>query len=324
MAMYFNPDLAQDLQRYFARELEHDLELTLKDGPGLKTAVALLLQRPSSFENEVWARVSDWSFALTGRGCKSWRAWDASGPGTLVDTKLAETLQTFKAGEAHLSKDRFWRFVSAVADDYRWGTGGVLDWPYSAGKTFCLSADGQLSSANPAQLYVIDGQHRVIAGDLSPRDMRAILGSVAEEVARTTDRSSALDFIVRVHHRLSREIEVRAQKRFWSAPLRIDAAAPTVRDWVLAFIVHTGTSPPTSAASRPAVGRALFDAAAHEVACETICRRQARRDLPHPFCDGSAKSRYRRRARSRPSVGCLGQLTGRRRLSPDHSLGRFA
>jgi hypothetical protein len=293
-----------------------------------ETAMGLLLQRPSSFDDELWARIDKWNTALLGDHSERWRACRNAFVHSLkIDKKLADTLQTLKDGELELPKDRFWRFVNAVAQDYRHGTGGDFHSLCSVDERLCPM--GPLPSDPAQQFFISLDQQRVSAllwDDLSNRDIRAILGSVAEEIGGMADTGSPLTVVLRVHDRLFREIELRVQKQLLSAPPpppRIDDDALDVRARVFTFIVHTGISPPTSAVWRPATGWTLFDTAAQKVPYEVICRREARSNLPHPLCGGSAQTHHRARARNRAAPGGRAQPARCRRNRSNYSLAQF-
>src|SRR5262249_20169774 len=151
------------------------------------TAVGLLLQRTSSFDNELWARIDDWNTALLGENSEGRRLLDARfRPWVSIDKKLADNLRTVKDGGLELPKDRFWRFPSAVAQDYRYSTGGAFSSLRSVGKSVCRTV-APPSPDLAQRCFVLDGQHRIslLWDDLSTSDIRAILGSVAEEIEGT-------------------------------------------------------------------------------------------------------------------------------------------
>ncbi len=234
--------------------------------------------------------------------------------------RLANGLQAVSAGDVDLSQRRFWRFVNEVNQGYQRSTGV----PGSIFLSSSLPLDGLCSGTWEGQAGRSDLRVLLLEDDLSLGDIRAILGSVADEIKVTAGAGSTIALVVRIRQRLFREIERRVGKRAWHASLRIDAGPPSVRDQILAFRVHTGNSPPASAASRPAVGRALFNTVARQVASETICRRETRTDLSHSLRRRTAESCRYQRTRGCPSLGGFAQPPGCRRHRSHYSVAQSA
>jgi hypothetical protein len=235
--------------------------------------------------------------------------------------RLANGLQAVSAGDVDLSQRRFWRFVNEVNQGYQRSTGV----PGSIFLSSSLPLDGLCSGTWEGQAGRSDLRVLLLEDDLSLGDIRAILGSVADEIKVTAGAGSTIALVVRIRQRLFREIERRIRKRAWLVvSSRVAAGPPSVRDEILAFRVHTGNSPPASAASRPAVGRALFNTVARQVASETICRRETRTDLSHSLRRRTAEARRYQRARGCQPVGCFAQPAGCRRHRSDYSLTQCA
>jgi hypothetical protein len=247
------------------------------------------------------------------------RSADYDPAGAPAVWRLAKGLQAISTGDLDLSQRRFWRFVNEVDRGYRGGTG------IPGGVFISISL---LPSSSSSGVWGSQQRHIPLRGlvedDLSLGDIRAILASVVDEIEVLPPAASAVALVARIRQRLFREIERRVGKRAWTATLLLDAGPSSVRDRILAFLVHTGKSPPASAASRPAVGRALSNTAARKVAHETICRRETRTNLSHALCRGTTEARRDQCTRDRQSVGRFAQPARCRGHRSHHSLEECA
>jgi hypothetical protein len=163
--------------------------------------------------------------------------------------------------------------------------------------------------------------------DLSARDIRSILDAVAFTQEQHGEVLSARAVLSHVHETLTKEVNVRVKQR--SRPHRAVTSArrpcvASTHDWVLAFVVHTGISPPTWACTRLTVGWALvLRIKALEVTHEKVRRRQTCRDLRNAFCGRCARARFYSGSRDRISLGGCSQSPRRGRTWPDPQAAQY-
>jgi hypothetical protein len=160
--------------------------------------------------------------------------------------------------------------------------------------------------------------------DLSERDVRSILHTVADQVETFEEAQTFTEVVLCIGEVLSREVAAHVRYRRVQKHRLDKGQSHSTRDWVLGFALHTGTSPPTLGASRPAVGWALvFNTAARRLGDETVLRRSHSRGLRDPLCRGGSRARFGGGARCHmPAVGCV-QSAGCGRGWPNSPLAEF-
>lgn len=162
--------------------------------------------------------------------------------------------------------------------------------------------------------------------DLSARDIRSILSTVASTLEQHDGAVNPPAVLERVKETLTKEINDRVK---WRSRQRCrvtcDRVVASTHDRVLAFVFHTGISPPTWACTRLTVGWALvLTINALEVNYEKVRRRQACPDLRNALRGRCARARFHRGSRNRPSLGSCSQSTRRGRTWPDYPAAQRA
>jgi hypothetical protein len=211
-----------------------------------------------------------------------------------LDLGWEDTWRTFIAGSCGAGKTdqaRFWSLFDAIernavgAQSFTallrpvsmdGSTGALRDW---------LGSDTRL---------IDDLSEWYDERDLSSRNIKSIRHALRRAL-EGTDEVSLNALVTRVRETLSKEVFARVKWRSRRRPSTSKAHAASTHDWVLAFVLHTGISPPTGAVTRPSVGRALVrTTTAQQVKYETLRRRQNSANLRNPVRGWSTRARFGR------------------------------
>ena len=223
------------------------------------------------------------------------------------------------SGQA-VSQRHFWRFFDALQTETNHidfcGEFEYLAFRLDAGRAGRIQGKhDRLRSPEFARGFSTDyfQEHQ---RELSTRRIRWILDAVFQEVEELEEIDSVEAILSFVRTSLVAKVVARVRWRRSVACSRWRIAAPSTRDWVLTFVLHTGISPPVLGASRPGAGWAPVACvtAAQKVCNESVRRRNHRRNLLDAFCAKRAGERISRGSQDRASVGSCVQLGRRRRI----------
>ena len=235
----------------------------------------------------------------------------------LWHSDLVESVRSWHANAAETSPAVFWSFFDLVDRGYTLpifpdrGKINLEDWALPGAPTLpdCFS-----------DWYA----HR----DLSSRNIRLILGTVLQELEAQESVVSATAVIGCIRETLTRGVRVQGKWRVAHACPTTSQGAPSTHEWVLAFIFHTGISPPTWAVARPSVGRALVSMTnaqqvkIQQVKYEPFRRRPNSRDLRNTFRSRRTPARLGRGSPHYASLSSRMQSSGCWRARHNNSLAQ--
>jgi hypothetical protein len=163
---------------------------------------------------------------------------------------LYDSLQAFLQSDAALKQRNFWRFYDAAAQ-YRVSDAFLL--PQIMGRTQYVSIE------TAQQPYFTVGPPQ---RDLSSRRIRVILGCLLESIENEkVHEPSARNILHRLRDTIKQQVSRNVRWIFRPAQSTTEFRPTRTRELALAFVIRTGSSPPTVAPARPAVGRALVHTA---------------------------------------------------------------
>ncbi len=220
--------------------------------------------------------------------------------GTKVEDSLRDTLLTWARPEKTATSQRlFWRFYRGIRQAEEYDLDVLITLPHElASSSLNCRVIGQASTGTDVlaklaqldldRLYVVDGQHRCtfISGslqlDLSQRAIRQIAGRLLAELEDISNTvSTSLLSIFR--HSLESEVASKSTIRWTYVRSRPrHNTSPHTREWILAFLLRTGTPPPSTFSDRRPGADAVpvaFAQASQRLEHGTICRQYHRGNL---------------------------------------------
>ena len=217
----------------------------------------------------------------------------------------------------------FWHFYDAA-------TGYSLNFGQSILVAPLTALTVPLLTAPTVNLPVVDGQHLYYAThewqrDLSSRQIRSIVDYLLESLGRELLQQGSVEGLLRhlgetLREQVSRYVRWIFRPRKFASKIQ----APRTRELVLAFIIHTGSSPPTAAPACPAAGRALVSINKSQVNNETIRRRHFTRGLRDSLLCARAQSSRRQSARPNACARRSAEPAGHWRARKYSSMGKLS
>lgn len=221
--------------------------------------------------------------------------------GAEVEASLRDTLLTWARPDNTMASQRhFWRFCHAVrhTEEFDLDVRLLPTMEFESSSVDCRTIApaaspgsdvlAKLARTDLDSLYVVDGQHRYtfISGnfqlDLSQRAIRQIAKRLLVEL-NDLSGSASTSLLSMFRHSLVCEIANRSTVKWtYVSSLPPRSMSPHTREWILAFLLRTGTPPPATLSDRRPGADAVpvaFAKASQRLQNGTLRRRNCRRNI---------------------------------------------